>query len=295
MIDSPSVPTVVVFGHGSHPVLGELYQQLHARARRRVVFAPLESYPSNITFSLHQSSRDEQGGQLSVEGDSAIDFADIVSVCLDGYAILAGGEGLSEEDQEYRNVESWAALVALFRCLSQRCLVANHVVERDHFHSRLSELYLLHSYGLPVPRVLVTSDAGQARAFIEQVGSVIYRPVMGKDHPFRPLQPEDLNRLDEVGLAPVHFEEARDGALVGCIRVGPELILSPRDADIPKDLQEGFRQLSDDLGLHLAEMRMRYDPETGWQAIGLHPFLTMEGMSDPEVAQAALLLLEGGS
>ena len=259
-----------------------------------MVFAPLESFPSGIRFSLHQAEG-RSGGQLSVEGDPPVDFQNIVSVCLDGYSIVAGGEGLSEEDQQYRNTESWAALVALFRCLSQNgCLVANHVVERDHFHSRLSELYLLHSYGLPVPRTLVSSDAAQVRAFVEQVKNVIYRPVMGKDLPFRPLLPEDIARLDEVGLAPVHFEESSPGTLVGCLRVGSHTFISPRDADVPKDLQAGFAQLSDDLGLHLAEMRLRFEPDQGWLAVGLHPFLTMEGMRDPEVVQAALQMLETG-
>lgn len=288
-------PTVVVFGLGSHPVLGELYERLQARGQRRVVFVPLESFPEKIRFGFTQKDG-EDGGFLSVDGDPEVDFADIVSVCLDGYAIVAGGEGLSAEDQEYRQTESWAALVAMFRGLSRNCLVANHVVERDHFHSRLSELYLLHSYGLPVPRVLVTSNPQQAAAFVDEVGSVLYRTVMGKDLPFREFFPEDRQRLSEVGLAPVHFEEAPEGGLVGLFRVGLELVPSPRDADIPTDLQEGFRQLCDDLGLHLAELRLRYTQDgRGWQAVGLHPFLSVEGIRDAEVVEAALTLLETGN
>lgn len=288
-------PTVVVFGLGSHPVLGELYEKLQARGRRRVVFAPLESFPEKIAFALTQHEG-EESGFLSIEGDEPVHFEDIVSVCLDGYAIVAGGEGLSAEDQQYRQTEAWAALVAMFRGLSRNCLVANHVVERDHFHSRLAELYLLHSYGLPVPRVLVTSNAHQAGGFIDEVGSVLYRTVMGKDLPFRQFLPEDRQRLEEVGLAPVHFEESPEGGMVGLLRVGPDLIRSPRDADIPEDIQEGFCQLCDGLALQLAELRLRYLSDgRGWQAIGLHPFLTMEGLSDPEVVEAALTLLEMGN
>lgn len=287
-------PTVVVFGLQSHPVLGELYARLQSRGRRRVVYAALENFPEAISFGFSQKEGQDDGF-FQWDGDAPVRFSDIVSVCLDGYAIVAGGEGLSAEDQEYRQTESWAALVALFRGLSRQCLVANHVVERDHFHSRLAELYLLHSYALPVPRVLVTSNADQARAFIDQVGSVIYRTVMGKDLPFRPLLPEDKDRLDEVGLAPVHFEEHPEGGLAGLIRVGPLLVASPREADIPQDLRQGFEQLCRDLGLELAELRLRQLHDgRGWQALGLHPFLSQEGLNDPEVAEAALDLLEYG-
>ena len=286
-------PTVVVFGLGSHPVLGEIYQQLQSRGRRRVVFVPLESYPTGTTFSLHQAGG-SQHGEFRLDGEEPVAFGDIVSVCLDGYYIVAGGEELSQEDQQYRQAESWAALVALFHCLSERCLVANHVVDRDHFHSRLSELYLLHSYALPVPRTLVTSDAASARRFIQEVGTVIYRPVMGKDLPFQPIQPQDLERLDEVSLAPVHFEEHSEGELAGCLRVGSQTFVSPREAEVPAEIQAGFAELCEDLGLQLAEMRMRKSADGAWQATSLHPFLTLEGLSDGEVFQAALQLLEMG-
>ena len=286
-------PTVVVFGTGSHPVLGAIYEQLQVRARRRVIFAPLESFPSGIQFSLHQADGDCTGS-LRIEGDSPVAFENIISVCLDGYAILAGGEGLSEEDQQYRQTESWAALVAFFHNLSRHSLVANHIVKRDHFHSRLSELSLLHSYGLPVARLLVTSDARQARAFIEEVGSVLYRSVMGRDIPFRQLQPQDVARLEEVGLAPVHFEEAPSGAVVGCTLVGSRLLISPRDADIPRDIQTKFRELCAELGLHLAELRVHYTSQRGWTVVGLHPFLSQEGIQDPEVMTATLEMLETG-
>jgi len=287
-----STPTIVLFGLGSHPVLGELYQLLQSRGRRRVVFVPVESFPTGLEFSLHQADG-EHDGHLLVDGEEPILFGDIVSVCLDGYYIVAGGEGLSEEDQEYRQAESWAALVALFKSLSRSSLVANHVVDRDHFQSRLSELYLLHSYGLKVPRTLVTSHAEEARAFIQSLGKVLYRPVMGKDHPFRELLPEDLARLDEVGLAPVHFEEAGEGTPAGCVVVGSRLLVIPDDIQLPASLTEGLLKLCQDLGLHLAEFRLRSHPD-GWLVTGLHPFLTMEGLQDPEVVQATLELLEFG-
>lgn len=275
-------------------MLGEIYARLQARGRRRVVFATLESFPEAISFGFTQKEGLDDGF-FQLDGDQPVNFSDIISVCLDGYAIVAGGEGLSAQDQEYRQTESWAALVALFRGLSRQCLVANHVVERDHFHSRLAELYLLHSYGLPVPRVLVTSNAQLARDFIDQVGSVLYRTVMGKDLPFRPFLPEDKERLHEVSLAPVHFEEHPRGETAGLVRVGRQLLVSPRQADVPQDLRLGFEQLCGDLGLELAELRLRQlHGGQGWQALGLHPFLSLESLNDPEVAQATLQLLEYG-
>lgn len=287
-----STSTVVLFGLGSHPVLGELYQLLQARGRRRVVFLSLESYPTGMEFSLHQHEGQSEGYFL-VDGEEPIHFRDIVSVCLDGYYVVAGGEELSAEDQEYRQAESWAALVALFKSLSQHALVANHVVDRDHFQSRLGELYLLHSHGLPVPRTLVTSNAEQARSFAKEVGQVLYRPVMGKDYPFRELQPEDISRLEEISLSPVHFEEKPEGTPAGCVVVGSQFIPIPQEAEIPQELQTGLAALCQELGLVLAEFRLLQGTE-GWWVTGMHPFLTDEGLQDPDVVEATLELLEMG-
>lgn len=287
-------PTVIIFGLGSHPVLGGLYDQLVRRGRRRVVYLSLESFPQDVRFTFHQMGGDVEG-HIGLEGDEPVDFEDLVSIAVDGYYIVSEVEGLSAEDLEYRNTEAWAALRAMFGCLSNRCLVVNHLTEREHFDSRLAELSLLHSHGLPVPKVLVTNSPEEVKSFVGEVGNVLYRPVGGIEVAFRKLEKADLERLEELRLAPVHFEAEPVGRLAGVAKVGQRLFLNPREVELPAKITESFTTLCEEQGLHFAELRLCQPSEgAGWLALGMTPFLTEQGMSDPEAMDAALRVLEFG-
>lgn len=291
---SGSPSGVLILGHGSHPVLGSLYQQLMSRGNRRVVFVPLESFPQDVSLTFHQL-HDGLEGSIALLEEESLDFADLASVVIDEYQIVSPADGLSPEDYEYRNTECWAALRGLFQCLSEQTLVVNHLVEKEHFDSRLGELSLLDSYGLPVPRILVTNEPDQARRFFQETESVIYRPVQGKDMPYSKMEPTDLDRLEELRLSPVHFEEEPRGRLASVVKVGKSLYLNPRELDLPGDIEANFRRLCDDHGLHLAEMRLcQHRAESSWTVIGVSPFLTEAGLRDPEAVDSVLRMLEFG-
>lgn len=292
--DDAGQSSVLLLGHGSHPVLGSLYQQLMERGKRRVVFLSLESFPQDALMTYHQVEGGLEG-RIGILGEEAIEFRDLASVVLDDYQIISPAEGLSAEDYEYRNTETWAALRGLFQCLASETLVVNHLQEKEHFDSRLGELTLLDSYGLPVPRVLVTSNPEQARAFHQQVQDVLYRPVQGRHMPFQKLEEKDLERLEELRLSPVHFEEEPKGRLASCVKVGESLYLNPRGLELPETISDAFQQLCSDLELHLAELRLcQADEESEWKVIGMTPFLTEAGLEDPEATDAALRMLEFG-
>lgn len=287
-------PSVLLVGYGGHPVLGELYQQLCARNRRRVLFLPLESFPQDVRFSLHQVEGDVEG-RICLEGDEPLDFDDLVSVCLDGIHIISTAEGLSEDDLAYRSTESWAALKGLFECLSSICLVANNVRFSEHFDSRLGELQLLDAYQIPVPAILVTSDPHRAREFCQHNDDVIYRPVNGRHMPFRSFEDDDIERLDEISLSPVHFEVVPKGQVAGCVLVGDTFFLNPRELELPEALLDNFRRLCNEMGLRFAELRLcQQAADAPWTALGMSPFLTEQGLLDPEALEAALNLLEMG-
>lgn len=286
--------SVLIFGHGSHPVLGSLYQQLTAREKRRVVFISLESFPQDVQLSYHQV-QDTLDGQIGMLEEEPVLFSDLASVVLDDYQIVSPAEGLSEEDYEYRNTESWACLKGLFQCLAGQTLVVNNLAEKEHFDSRLGELSLLDSYGLPVPKVLVTNEPDRARKFCQEMPSVIYRPVQGKDMPFRKFEAKDLDRLEELRLSPVHFEEEPVGRLAACVKVGDRLYLNPRELELPDSIREKFLQLCLDQELHLAEIRLcQSDAESEWKVLGVSPFLTQAGLEDPDAVDACLRMLEFG-
>ena len=294
LTDNGRASAVLIVGHGSHPVLGALYQQLMERGKRRVVYIALESYPQDVSLTYHQLE-DGLEGRVGILEQEPIDLADLASVVLDDYQIVSPAEGLSPEDFEYRNTESWAALRGFFQCLSEQVLVVNHLVEKEHFDSRVGELSLLDSYGLPVPRLLVSSDPEEVKEFHSQVRNVIYRPVQGRHMPFRKLEAADLERLDELRLSPVHFEEEPKGRLASCIKVGERLFLNPRELELPEEIESNFKVLCSELGLHLAELRLcQSEEQAGWTVLGVSPFFTEPGLEDPEAVDAALRMLEFG-
>ena len=245
-------------------------------------------------MTMHQM-QDQIEGRIGLLGEEPIDFSDLASVLVEDYQVVSPAEGLSPEDLEYRNTESWAALRGLLQCLSTRLLVVNHLVEKEHFDSRLGELSLLDSYGLPVPRVLVTSEPEEARRFYQDVGSVLYRPVNGAHMPFQKLQSEDLGRLEELRLSPVHFEEEPQGRLAALVKVGKGSYRNPRELELPEELVENFEELCEELGLHVAELRLcQSGPDAPWLALGISPFFTEAGLQDPEATDAVLRMLEFG-
>ena len=293
-MDKDDNGSVLIVGHGSHPVLGTLFQQLTARGKRRVVFISLESFPQDVHLTYHQV-QDKLAGRIGLLEDELIEFDDLVSVVLDDYQIVSPAEGLSPEDYEYRNTESWASLKGLFQCLAGQTLVVNNLPEKEHFDSRLGEITLLDSYGLPVPEVMVTNEPERAKLFCRKHPKVVYRPVQGKHMPFRKFESQDLERLEEIRLSPVHFEEEPQGRLAACVKVGDQLFLNPRELELPEELREKFLQLCSEQKLHLAEIRLfQTDAESEWKVLGLSPFLTPAGTEDPEALDAALRMLESG-
>ena len=293
-MDKDDNGSVLIVGHGSHPVLGTLFQQLTARGKRRVVFISLESFPQDVHLTYHQV-QGKLEGRIGLLEEEPIEFSDLVSVVLDDYQIVSPAEGLTPEDYEYRNTESWAGLKGLFQCLAGQTLVANNLPEKEHFDSRLGEIALLDSYGLPVPELMVTNEPERAKLFCRKHAKVVYRPVQGKHMPFRKFESQDLDRLEEIRLSPVHFEEEPQGRLAACVKVGDQLFLNPRELELPDQLRERFLQLCSEQKLHLAEIRLfQTDAESEWKVLGLSPFLTSAGTEDPEALDAALRMLESG-
>ncbi|GMU57649.1 MAG: hypothetical protein AMXMBFR33_67950 [Candidatus Xenobia bacterium] len=289
-----STPTILFFGSTSHPSLGPLYNHLKGRDRRRVVFLPLETFPSGLEFYLELGPGFEDGLFIIPE-EQPVALDDLVSVCLDGYYIAPEqGETLSPEDREYLQVESWATLIALFHRLSRRCLVANHVLWREHLNSRLSVLAYFQARGLPVPRVLVTSQPEAAQVFFdEQAGQVIYRPVGGRQQPFRAMEAADLERLHELKGAPIHFEESPRGLPAVAVVVGSSAVVLPREAPVPVELVHRAMAACHELGLFLAEVVLR-EEERGWLVTDLRTFPGFDTLQDAQVAEAVSNFLEEG-
>ncbi|MBN2360225.1 MAG: hypothetical protein JXR83_12305 [Deltaproteobacteria bacterium] len=94
------------------------------------------------------------------------------------------------------------------------------------------QLAIARGVGLAVPRTLITSDPWRARAFIDEVGTAVYKPSMGGG-PCCPVDGEALARLAEIAVAPVTFQERVCGTPVRVIALADSVLAAvaiPTDA-----------------------------------------------------------------
>lgn len=285
-------PTVLVYGSLENESLVAIHQALLERGRRQAVFVVQEQFPTRTGLYLKM---DEPGGLLIPEGHEPIAVDDLVSVCSAGfYASRHGIEDFNPEDQAYIQTESWAALIGMFRHLSQRCLVANHVVLRDLLANRWAELSFLAGRGLPVPRVLVTSEPEEVLAFRREVGELVFKPVASPGAVFRALGEADLQRLERITGSPAHFEERPSGEVVRAVIIGNGVELYPPAPVPPGPLLEGLLGACRELDLNLAEATLRVSSADRWVVSGLFSFVSPDLLSEPEVLGAVAYFLEEG-
>ncbi len=127
-----------------------------------------------------------------------------------------------------REQEFNAAIWAFFDAMSANgALVVNlprAFVEHDtkgHFYASLAD------QGLPVPRTLQSTDAAVMRNFAAEVGRVVIKPAMGVGST-RMLYANDLDRLDDISLAPSLLQEFIEGDTLRVHVVGGEVVDSQR-------------------------------------------------------------------
>lgn len=285
-------PTILVFGTVHHPVLTLLYHFLQERARRRVVYVANEAFPLRPGF-FFQLSRDGQNGRILLEDGQHVDWEDVVSTALDGFFVQPPGlDVYGPHDQEYLQAESWAALIAMFSGLAQRGPVANHILNREAFNSRVATLSFLAGYSVPVPPVCITSDPQRAARFLEsQAQGVVYRPLTGRQLPFQDWKPELAERLERMTLCPVHLEGKVEGTPVQVVRLGSQWLTTSEDP--PPDLLNRLDRAVESLGLHLAEAQLCRQGEN-WICMDLLPFITPAPFANPDTAEQLALFFEEG-
>jgi hypothetical protein len=284
--------TVLFYGSNDHPVLEPLYQAMRARGLRRMVFVSQERFPREIGIRLG-ARRDDPAGVITLPHGEEVDLDEICGVCLDGYYVDAARfSDLEPADAVYAQTETWALLIALFGRLSRRpdCVVANHVTRRERIASRAARLAELSRAGLRVPATLVTSDPDAARAFCAGHGSrTLFKRASLPLAEFKRVGEDELERLDAVRLAPVHFEEEPVGDLSQCVVVGERVFGGPDPA-----VGEACRAVCRALDLELAEVSLRSSGDGGVVATGLLPHLSPHTLHDGEILEAVCGLLEGG-
>jgi glutathione synthase/RimK-type ligase-like ATP-grasp enzyme len=156
-----------------------------------------------------------------------------------------------------------------------------------------AQLAAAEAAGLLVPPTLVTSDPGDARAFLEELGDrpVVNKPLKATEATFKPTQlvgERDRRRLDDLRYGPVILQGYVPGVDVRVTAVGGRIFAAAIDArattsphdfrqalasarvepcELPREVSDGVRGLMRRLGLRYAAIDFRRDDE------GRHFFL----------------------
>lgn len=85
------------------------------------------------------------------------------------------------------------------------------------------QLHAAQNVGLNIPKTLITNNPTRVRKFVEEVGSVVYKPSMGGSL-CRIVDQSTLQDLDLIIKAPVIFQKKEEGTSVRLTFVGNEMV-----------------------------------------------------------------------
>ncbi|MGE0493907.1 MAG: hypothetical protein AB7S38_32160 [Vulcanimicrobiota bacterium] len=282
---------VLFYGTLQHPGLAILYETLLNRQRRPVAFFTQEQFFSECSLYL---GPDPGTSLVYLPDGGVLPFSTVSAVCMDHFFVPPESlEGFSEQDRGYIQLEEWATLIAMFDQLSDTALMANFFRRPDTWGTRWSTMRTVSAAGLPVPEMLVTSDPEAARDFHRHhQGRIIYRQVGDPGSHFTAMEEDQLELLERLPLAPIHFEaEPWPGAGALCV-VGEEGLFVG-EAEPPAQLQEACLDLARSLELNLGEFNLRRGHDGQWQVGSLQSFPSLAALSHETVRSAVAELLEG--
>lgn len=307
-----SKDTILIYGFSTSPAISLIYRSLLERNNRKVYLIPQETFLEStyVSISLNDSAF---GLSFTLPGGATIGDDQLVSICLENqFVFVTATKDVSDKDLTYVRMEGWALLLAITGGLQETCLVANPAPRIDFTQSRAGAIMLLQKYGIPAPRMKVTSDPDVVRSFYQEMnGQVICKHVKEADHTFKQLTAEDMERAERTALCPVQIEEYSPGYSVRVVVAGsrvfsleerqqPGGMLQLFDFTGDKRIEAKCARLTRDLGLAFCEYRLRKTPEGNWHGLGIHPFVSAPSLqfADPSgrnpVLDAAAECLESG-
>lgn len=167
------------------------------------------------------------GGEL-IAGDTTIALHNVAAV----YTRLTSWHELPElvndPDALARAFGIHRALEAWLETTTAR--VVNRTSANDSNNSKPYQTLLIRRH-FDVPATLVTNDPVRVHEFWGQHKRVIYKAISGERSIITELKPEDADRFDLLGSAPVQFQELIDGVDIRVHVVGSEVFATQVDSD----------------------------------------------------------------
>ncbi|MEM5474377.1 MvdC/MvdD family ATP grasp protein [Hoeflea sp. AS60] len=90
------------------------------------------------------------------------------------------------------------------------CLSVNNIWNQRRALNKPLQLELAAKCGLAIPKTLISNSPHAVKSFFAQTGPTIYKAlekVIGEPDGTKPLQPDDIDRLHQLSVAPAIFQE----------------------------------------------------------------------------------------
>ncbi len=183
-----------------------------------------------------------------------------------------------------------AAMMAALASSLPGCVVNRPVAGRSNW-SKPYQLTLLANAGFLVPDTLVTTDRAAARAFLARHHRIVYKSVSGVRSIVATIDERRPERLDDLGVGPVQFQQWVEGVDVRVHVVGDRWFASKvvsgaddyrypgagdaafemRATDIPAELGTRLVEVTQAMGLVLSGIDLRRTPGGEWCAFEVNP------------------------
>ncbi len=236
-------------------------------------------------------------GHLRCKGEDDITLEDVTGI----YYRLHCDESfpdLSTLRQDDPARVRFGRFVTLFTVFSDLCFgrVLNRTPGMGTNNSKPFQAQIIERCGFDIPRTLITNVPDCARAFVQEVEAngrdVIFKSVSSVRSIVRTVTADDLNRLDQLRICPVQFQERVEGYDVRVHVVGEEVFATRitttgvdyryanREQDgstdlepfeLPADVTARAIALSQVLDLPLAGIDLRETPDGNWVCFEVNP------------------------
>ncbi len=162
----------------------------------------------------------------------------------------------------------------------QEAVVVNRPRDMVSNASKPFQSQIIKKYGFAIPRTLITNDVDAIKRFQGEVGTVVYKSISGQRSIVQVLRDTDLERLNDVRLIPVQFQECVPGIDVRVHVIGetvfgsailhdgvdyrdPERESRPyiTEIDVPDQLKARCRAMCRGLGLVFGGIDLRIAPK----------------------------------
>jgi glutathione synthase/RimK-type ligase-like ATP-grasp enzyme len=272
--------------------------------------------PDRLTISWSVSSRGVSGCIKSPT--TTVDLLSVTGVYARyvSYRNDPRRPDLSDREAELVKAEHQAATMQLLEALP--CVVVNRVSVSTSNDSKPFQQFMIRAVGLLTPRTLVTTVPGEAAEFYSACRKkVIFKSLSSVRSIVRPLQEQDLGRLERVRSCPTQFQEIVDGVDIRVHTVGQEVFatelvsdaadyryaardgvpLTARSIELPPEIASSCLQLAKGCGLAVAGIDLRRTSDGEYYCFEINPspgFLFYERMAEQPISAAVAHLLRRG-